>query len=187
MATLNSVHQAKKQCNFDSGWLDQQQGCSHSFFWILWTQETCSVLKQSWKKIYLRTITKWIPLLQPEHGFGQRNEPERGYCRIGIRMKKWWWSSFVWIVDVALQNAWERYHVKKDEGDDSLPFLVFRKHNVNEIFLKYSKTGRLSSSHVRIQNIPSDTCYDDTKYYQVQSEHRRTKNPFKHLRWSVFA
>ena len=108
-------------------------------------------------------------------------------CRIGIRIKKWWLSSFVWIVDDALQNAWERYHVKKDEGDGSLPFLVFRKYNVNAIFLKYSKTGRLSSSHVRIQNIPSDTCYDDTKYYQVQSEHRRIQNPFKHLRWSVFA
>ena len=26
VATLNSAHQAKKQCNFDSCWLEQQQG-----------------------------------------------------------------------------------------------------------------------------------------------------------------
>ena len=26
VATLNSAYQAKKQCNFDSGWLEQQQG-----------------------------------------------------------------------------------------------------------------------------------------------------------------
>ena len=31
MATFNSVHQAKKHCNFDSGWLEQQQGGTHSF------------------------------------------------------------------------------------------------------------------------------------------------------------
>ena len=34
---LKSAHQAKKQCNFDSGWLERQQCDLHSFFWILWT------------------------------------------------------------------------------------------------------------------------------------------------------
>ena len=52
--------------------------------------------------------------------------------------------------------------IDKDEGDESLPFLPFLRHDVNAIFLKYSKKGRLSSSHVRIPNIPSDVCYDDT-------------------------
>ena len=37
VATLNNVHQDKKQCNFDSGSLQQQQCSSHNFFWILWT------------------------------------------------------------------------------------------------------------------------------------------------------
>ena len=27
----------QKNCNFDSGWLEQQQSGLHSFFWILWT------------------------------------------------------------------------------------------------------------------------------------------------------
>ena len=27
----------RKNCNFDSGWLEQQQSGLHSFFWILWT------------------------------------------------------------------------------------------------------------------------------------------------------
>ena len=78
------------------------------------------------------------------------------------------------MVDVNLQDAWVLYGINKDEGIESLPFLVFRRHNVNAIFLKYSKEGRLSSSDVGIQNIPSDICYDDTKHYQVQSEHSRT-------------
>ena len=79
------------------------------------------------------------------------------------------------------------YCINKDEDNESLPFLVFWRHIVNAIFLKYSKEGRLSSSHVGIWNISSDVCYDVTKYYQVKSEHRRTQKHFKHVRWSVFA
>ena len=70
------------------------------------------------------------------------------------------------MVDVVLQWAWVLYHVNKDEGDDSMPFLVFRKHIVNA---KYSKKSRLSSNHVGIRNIPLDICYDDTEYFQGQS------------------
>ena len=70
------------------------------------------------------------------------------------------------------------YRINKDEGTR----LAFRRDVGNAIFLKYSKEGRLSSSHVGIRNIPSDVCYDDKKHYQVQSEHRRIQNPFKHLR-----
>ena len=90
------------------------------------------------------------------------------------------------MVDVVLQDAWVMYGVNKDESNESLPFLVFQKHIVNTIFLKYSKEGRLSSSHVGIRNIPSDISYDYTKHYQVQSEDRRTQKPFKHLKWSTF-
>ena len=64
--------------------------------------------------------------------------------------------------------------------------LCLLKHVVNAIFLKHSKEGRLSSGHVAIRNVLSDVCYDVTKHYQVQSEHRRTHNPFQHLRGSVF-
>ena len=37
VATVNSPHQAKKQCNFQSGWLERQQGDLYSFLRILWT------------------------------------------------------------------------------------------------------------------------------------------------------
>ena len=91
------------------------------------------------------------------------------------------------MVDVNRQGARVLYCINKDEGDESLPFLVFWRHIANAIFLKYSKEGRLSSSHVGIRNIPSDVYYDVTKQYQVQTEHRRAQNFFKLLRWSVFA
>ena len=91
------------------------------------------------------------------------------------------------MVDVLLQGAWVLYRINSDEGDESLLLLAFRRHVVNAIFLKYSKEGRLSSSHLGIQNILSDVSYDDTKHYQVQSKHRCIQNPSKHLRGSVFA
>ena len=110
----------------------------------------------------------------------------RTWPSIGIRMKKWRWVQFVWIVNVVLQSAWVLCRINKDEGDESLTLLAFRWHVVNAIFLKYSKESRLSSSHLGIQNIPSDVCYDDKNYYQAQAEHRRIPNPFKHLREIVF-
>ena len=91
------------------------------------------------------------------------------------------------MVDVVRQGSRVLYRINKDEGDESLSFLVFWRHIVNAIFLKYPKEGRVSSSHVGTRNISSDVCHDVTKHYQVQSEQRRTQNPFKNLRWSVFA
>ena len=55
------------------------------------------------------------------------------------------------MVDVVFQGAWVLYRVNKEEGDESLLFLVFRRNIVNAIFLKYSKEGRLSLSHVGIE------------------------------------
>ena len=73
------------------------------------------------------------------------------------------------MVDFVIQVAGVLYHINKDKGDESLPLLAFQRYSVNVIFLKYSKEGRLSSSHLGIRNIPSDICYDGTKHYQVKS------------------
>ena len=148
--------------------------------------EICSVLEKNWKKIYSKTLTKSVQLLQPEHGFCQQNARQN--------VAKYWYPSEKMVVfpaicfkvDFVLQCAWVLYRIKKGERDESLPVLAFRRHIVNAIFLKYSKEGRLSSNHLGIRNIPSDACYGDTKHYQVQSERRRIQNPFKHLRESVF-
>ena len=77
--------------------------------------------------------------------------------------------------------------INKDKGDESLPLLIFRRQIVNVIFMKYSKEGRLFSSHLEIRNIPSNICYDDKKHYQVQSEDGRIQKLFKQLRGSGFA
>ena len=90
--------------------------------------------------------------------------------RVGIQMKKSWWSLVVLKVDVVLQGVWVLYHIS-NEDDEYLPLPSFWRDLINAIFLKHSKEDRLSSSHVGIRNIPSDVCYNNTKY-QVQSENK---------------
>ena len=60
--------------------------------------------------------------------FFQRMDQSVSKYKTGIRMKKWWWSPFAYMVDVlmldvVLQNAWVLFHINKDEVDESLPLL----------------------------------------------------------------
>ena len=79
------------------------------------------------------------------------------------------------MVDVVLQGVWVLYRINKDEGDESLPVLAFRRDVVNAIFLKYSKVGRSSSNPVGIRNVPSDECYDDTRCHEKQDRCKMCK------------
>ena len=88
---------------------------------------------------------------------------------------------FHWMSSVK-QKFFHVSIVNKDKGDESLSLPALWRHVVNVIFLKYSKEGRSSSSHLGIRSTPSYVCCDDTKHYQVQSEHRRIQNSFNYLR-----
>ena len=68
------------------------------------------------------------------------------------------------MVNVVLQSVWVFYRINKDEGDESLTLLAFRRDVGNAIFLEYSKEGGLSSGYVGIRNVPSNVCYDNTKH-----------------------
>ena len=56
-------------------------------------------------------------------------------------MKKWWWSPFAVCLNgrCCSSGVCALYRINKDEGDESLPLLAFRRDVVNAIFLKYSK------------------------------------------------
>ena len=181
VAALNNAHQAKKQCNLDSNWLEQTA--------VRFTELTLNFvfpLKLP-LKLCSRTTTKPIVLLQLEHEFCQQNGPDCGQVHDRYPNEK------MVVVPVFFNG---RYYssgpgvlngINKDEGEESLSLLALQRDVVNAIFLKYSAECRLSSSHVEIGNIASEVCYNDTKSCQVQSEHRHIQNPFKHLRWNVFA
>ena len=117
-----------------------------------------------------------------------------------IRTRTWvLWTKWtrIWLITVLvsewkngvclnglLKYVWVLYHINKVWW--VYAFSSFWRDVANAIFLKYSKEGRVSSSHIRIWNISSDFCWDDTKNLQVQSEHKHIHNPFKHLTLSVF-
>ena len=109
----------------------------------------------------------------------------RTWPSTGTQMRKWWWFSFVWMLDVLIHGAWVVYHINKDRGNESLLLRAFSRHVISMIFLKYSKHGRFSLNHLGIWNIPLDVWYNDTKHFQMQSEYRHIQNPFKHLRACV--
>ena len=117
---LNSADQAKKQSNFDSG-------------------SSGSVLLLN--LVNLRDLFGFHCYKQ-NIVFVNRMDQNMAKYRIGIWIKKWWVSPFVWMIDVVLQVVWILYRINKDEGDESLPLLVIRRDTVNAIFLKYSKEGR---------------------------------------------
>ena len=82
VTTMNSAHQAKQQCNFDSNWLELQQVTK----------------RQSWKKVYSRATTKSTPQVQPEHWFCQMNGPERG------QVQNWYPNEKMVVVPVCLNG-----------------------------------------------------------------------------------
>ena len=101
---------------------------------------------------------------------------------------------FEW--DVVLKGVLLLYHINKNIGNQSMLFLPFRRNVVNAIFLKYQADHPRAMQEFKISHQMSaimtkkilylrlkHPC-DDTKYYQVQSEHRRIQNLFKHLRQS---
>ena len=53
--------------------------------------------------------------------------------RMGVRGKKWWWSTFTWEVDVSIPNTWNLYrNVYKD-----ISLLVFRRSVVQYYLRRY--------------------------------------------------
>jgi len=55
-------------------------------------------------------------------GTDQMDQNVNNYC-IGIRGKKWWWCLFTWLLDIAMQNAWQLARLKGTTVDQ----LSFRR------------------------------------------------------------
>ena len=75
-------------------------------------------------------------------GFVNRMYQKVAKYMTGIPMKKWWLSPLVWTIDVVLQGVRVLYRINKDEDDESLTLLGFRKDVASVIFLKYLKESR---------------------------------------------
>lgn len=91
--------------------------------------------------------------------------------RIGIRSKKWYWSIFTWILDVAINNAWLLYRKNYPKTSN----LEFRRELVQVYFSRYGvapKTpGPVRTSISR--QVVSDIRYDGMHHYVISCNRRR--------------
>ena len=167
VSTLSSVHQARKQYTFD---YNNSRAVYIAFSESYKPKRLVLCRSKVERKHIKEQQTSQFHCYNQNMSFVNRMEQHLVKYRIGIQMKKWWWSPDVWKVDVVLQGVWVLYHVN-NEDDECLSLLSFWRDVVNAILLKHSKEGRLSSSHVGVRNIPSDVCYNNTKH-QVQSKNK---------------
>ena len=95
---------------------------------------------QRWNKVE----RKYMQVQQPNQflcykqtmEFVGRMDQNVAKYKIGIPMKKWRRALFPWMFDIILQNVWVFYRIK-DQDDESLSLLSFRRHVVNAIFVKF--------------------------------------------------
>ena len=103
-------------------------------------------LVRCWNKFERKHIREQQPnqfhCCNQNMGFANRMDQNVAKYRIGIRMKKWWWFPFFWMLDVFLQWAQVLHCINWDKGDKPLPLLAFRIDFVGAIFLEYSKEGK---------------------------------------------
>lgn len=95
--------------------------------------------------------------------------------RIGIRGKKWWWSIFTWLIDVALTNAWRLY---KNSGKNST-LLEFRRSIVQEYLIRFKtsqkKKGPSSSRVSTTSRVLEGIRYDCLDHYVIPTEKGKRK------------
>ena len=116
VATLNSANQAKKQCNFDSGWSEWQQCNLHSFFLNLVNLRDLFGVKTKLKKNIFKNNNQ-ISSTVITRAWVLSTEWNRTWLSIGILIKKWRYFPFVWMVNVVIQGAWVLYRISKNKGD----------------------------------------------------------------------
>ena len=68
-----------------------------------------------------------IKLYNSSMGGTDRMDQNIAAYRIGIRSKKWWWSLFIWLVDVPIGNAHYLYKRSPAYNDEPLDLLGFKR------------------------------------------------------------
>lgn len=99
--------------------------------------------------------------------------------RVSVRRKKWWWSIFTWLLDVATVNAWT---IRKNyKGEAAISQLEFRREiaqiYLNRFGIRPKAAGRpsTSKSSISLNRVSDNLRYDrlDHLLIPVQGKKRR--------------
>ena len=116
-------------------------------------------------------------------GFVNRMGQKVAKYRTDIPMKKWWLFPFVWMVDVVLQGVRALYRINKDENDESLPLLGFRRDVFSVLYSKEADCPRAMQEFKISYQMFVMMTQNNTR---SKSEHRRIQNFLKHLKMEGF-
>ena len=126
---------------------------------------------------YSRAVQKYTNVPQP-HVINQYNkymggvdrfDQNNNHLRISIGGKKWYWSVITWLLDTAVQNAWQ---LSKKAGSE-LSLLDFKREIVCTI-LRGASSSRRSSQSGPLGARPGDNVrYDRLDHLPVWRSQRR--------------
>ena len=91
--------------------------------------------------------------------------------RVAIRMKKWWWPMFSWLLNVSVNNAWQTYRMlARSQQLESLHLLGFTRRIVLTYVNRYSSfKDSKPVGGIQMRVIP-ETRYDGLHHYVASTE-----------------
>lgn len=109
------------------------------------------------------------------HGMGgvDRCDQNVACYMVRIRMKKWWWPIFRYLLDMSIQNAYQLYRLQ--DGVEALDLLAFRRSIVKTYLSKYSqeRSRNLFSKQLADKRVQDDIRYDGLNHWPSKGKQRR--------------
>lgn len=111
-----------------------------------------------------------VPIVQPNcfavynkmMGGVDRMDQNMGSYHCSIRGKKWWFSIFIFLVEVSFQNGWLLHRrMVALCGKPYQDLLAYRRHVAQYFCLNY---GSLRSSKATLRLVPSVSCSEEIRY-----------------------
>ena len=91
--------------------------------------------------------------------------------RVAIRMTKWWWPMFSWLLNVSVNNAWQTYRMlARSQQFESLDLLGFTR-RIDLTYVNRYSSFKDSKPVGGIQmRVISETRYDGLHHYVASTE-----------------
>ena len=117
------------------------------------------------------SVTQPHLIAKYNYGMGETDRMDQNIqsYRISIRLKKWWWQLFTFMLDVAVQNAWLLYRLTPAHAIQPMSLLQFRRSIVQSYVVKYRSRvniGRpVGRSRPLDKRVPTDARFDGKDHY----------------------
>ena len=90
--------------------------------------------------------------------------------RINIRIKKWWWALFCFLIDVSVQNAWQLYRLSEAAQHQKMTLLDFRRGIALAYIMKYRNVNDIGRpvrkpTGVKCHKVPQEVRYDGQNHF----------------------